>query len=446
MRRRLFGQQRAPVSQNEAFVDQKLPHLFAFALHVSKTTERLSSRSGGSDTVWHARRVVGSAHTMAKKRWVVPIAVGLSVLANLRWLLVLGIGDYRDVWQPLTGHAPNQFVFMLLAFPIAAYLTFFCFVGIDEGLRNLANVPPVLRGFRFLLPISAVLLALPLAWFTDIEQGRDLFELSPSVAHTALPVDRTVIAELAEEFQNTNADGQFTIKKAIASAWKGTQARTACPSVEDLIRTVPEEPIFENGHLSNQITYLQKIYAAPKDCSGLFNDRMRWLANLTQFIAITTALILMGTVGGAFILKQQLAGPTPKSLRQLALTLIVAVGAFAFWAPALDYNLGEIRYVAPEHEHKNVAWAGITAIVVLLALLTAILATKKSIPHAIVAAVPSVVGSVVAVVGGVNIFTLREQVGSGQTAFGAGVCLIFYGFMLGVGRYALKGGEESEFE
>ena len=135
-----------------------------------------------------------------RKIWIAFFLL-MSIIANGPLLYIIWLHDLKTV-QSIVGHAPNQFLFMLIFFPAAILTTIKSF----EETMKIASDHETIKETRFwnviikkqALVVSAVIIALSFAAVDHKFTPPDFYQLEPELAKRAATLNRNIIVAIAE--------------------------------------------------------------------------------------------------------------------------------------------------------------------------------------------------------------------------------------------------------
>jgi hypothetical protein len=302
----------------------------------------------------------------------------LSGVANWKTLLMVRrakeLGG-RDVLLMLTGHAPNQFLFVVIFFPIAAVCVAQATIEFLQLAFRERSLFITVTGYTCLLFFVASMVGIPFILTEDAQSTHpDLYTLEPPYARAGASANSAVIGELRlyQGDARKNAEtALWSVLSSRADDYKADPKTFRCPEPRfDFAKgTQPALPARISDRLLTNAKYLQDLYYHPKDAlagnvyyrykSGErcpVSDKVLTADAYTAGASVTVASWLVWLTVATFAIRlHTTSAVTQQTLRALATLLAVGVGAASFWFPFYKYNLNEISLADPTYDPGNLA-------------------------------------------------------------------------------------------
>lgn len=297
--------------------------------------------------------------------WVLICTFVAVLLANAPLAYILLRVHHPSGLSDLWGYAPNQFLFPLLAFPIAAFATFTAMKLLITTLQESPPQHPVIRGsinHWMVVTLIAVILTALVCIVDYFRSVKTFDKLQPVYAQRAVDaakeVRRTII-------QLPKADREEKRMQLIRT-WRdekekvvGTLSSTADPQ-NLLMRLDPG-------------VYLQIVQDPPLQLDlRIMNQATHALNVLQLFISLFTGFcMLFVTVLCLYVFKSEPSASQTPVFRKALSAVFFAVSFFALWPILYAQQRAELEYlVGTGYTILPHVFSGIAIIVLLLFLIT----------------------------------------------------------------------------
>lgn len=268
-----------------------------------------------------------------RRLWIIIFCLFYAI-ANLPLILIFYVHK-ADIAIRIIGHAPGQFLFLLLFLPVILWSTFraveislsidqqFQFIGNTQVWKWLVN--------RRIIFISSIIIAIGIAFLDYKFTPPDFYQMEKEVCEKATKLNSEILA--------------FEINKNVIS----TDHKDKQAIVKEL------KTIYQEGRIDNKLLIAEFLELS---VVGFLVSYLMWTGYLN--------LNLSG-------LKHKDSKNYSENIRKYILTTIpffvLSIVAYLFWPPFRQYNIYEIKLAIPEYQTLNPTYVYLLILVLSITLL-----------------------------------------------------------------------------